>query len=146
KHLTVASVHQLVVGVLAMSGIEGVVTNHCQTFFRQVILDDLVQILVMAPGEMHAVETTTLLIDAARALIERNLAVRIIRKKLGENDLLRKSAPHRERIANHRPLGLAEQAEHLTKIMDQTRQDKPARLASATNGFGHLHEVLDLTK
>src|SRR5439155_9226095 len=86
------------------------------------------------------------LVDPAASLVFGYAAVRVVREELREHDLVRKRTTDRERIADDRPLGLAEQAQNLTEVMNQTGQNEPARVSVAANRFRHLQEVLDLTE
>ena len=64
--------------------------------------------------------------------------------RLRVDDLRRPAATHRERVADDRPLRLAEQAENLAEVVHQAGDDEPARLVGGADGFGGLHRVLDL--
>src|SRR5437870_3162176 len=80
---------QPMISGLPMAGIKGVVADHVERFLRQVVLHDLVQVLVIPPGEVDVGKPAPLLVDAAESLIGRHLAVGIVGEKLGEDDFVR---------------------------------------------------------
>jgi len=49
-----------------------------------------------------------------------------------------------KRVAHHRPLRLAEEAEHLAEIVDQAGEHEPAGMPVAADRLGRLQKVLDL--
>ena len=73
-----------------------------------------------------------------------DLAVGIVPEELGEDDLVGVAAADRERVADDRPLRLAEEAEDLAQVVDQPGQDEPAGMAVGADRLGGLHQVLDL--
>ena len=132
------------VSPFAVGGVEGVIADHGQSFFRQMILDDMIEVLVVAPRQVDAVQPAARLVDAALGLIGGDGLVGVVLEELGENDLLRVSAADGERVADDGPLRLAEEAEDLAEVVNQPGQDEPARVAGGANGLGRLHQVLDL--
>src|SRR5262249_13102627 len=79
-------------------------------------------------------------------LVFGNLRVRVIREILRQDDFVGKGTTDRKRIAHNRPLRLAEQTQDLAEIVDQTRQDEPARVPIAANRLRYLEQVLDLAQ
>ena len=98
----------------------------------------------MAPGQVKVVEPHVRRIDAVGRLILCHMGVGVTGEELGVDDLGAPGTTHGEGIADHRPLRLTPQAEHLAQIVDQARQHHPIRLTGGANGFGRLHAVLDL--
>ena len=65
KHFFVVVIHQVAVGAMTMRGIERVIAEHVQSFFREIGFRDLIDVLVMPEGEMDVVEPATRRVNAA---------------------------------------------------------------------------------
>ena len=104
----------------------------------------MVQVFVVSPRHVDAVQPAARLVDPALSLVFGDVAVGVFLEEFGEDDLVRVAAADRERVADHGPLRLAEEAEDLAQVVDQPGQDEPAGMSVGTDRLGGLHEVFDL--
>src|SRR6266516_604430 len=104
EHFLVPTVHEVLIFPFAVRRIEGVIANHVKGLRRQVIFDDVIQIFVMAPGEMNVFQAAAFRVDAGSSLVFRLPAVGIVGEELMKDDLVRIAAAYRKRIAYHGPL------------------------------------------
>src|SRR6185503_7467669 len=102
---SIAVVHQVRVGTLAMSRVKRVIANHGERLVGQAPAEHLKEILVVPPGKVEAVEAAARFIDAAGGPILGYRTVGIFGEELRVYDALRKCAADRERVADDRPLG-----------------------------------------
>ncbi len=142
--LQVLVVHQVPVGAFAVDGVEGVVADHVEGGERQVFLDHVIQVLVVAPGHVHAIESAALVVDAAGGGVQRVRGIGVGGEEPVEHDALVEGAAHGVGIADDGPLGLAEEAEDLAEVVDQPREDEPVRMAVPADRLGRLQQVLEL--
>src|SRR5437870_4213893 len=49
EHVLVVIVHQVLVFALEVRGVEGVVAQHIEAFFRQIVFGDMVDVLIVSP-------------------------------------------------------------------------------------------------
>ena len=129
-----------------MPRVEGVVAEHVKPLDRKVVLADVINVFVVAPGEHHVVEPASLLVHPGRGLVARVLAVGVRLEESGKDDLVGVGASRREGVPHHRPLRLPPEAKNLAKVMNQAGQDEPARMAVAADLLRRLKEVLELGK
>src|SRR3990172_4403268 len=92
------------------------------------VREHLMEILVVAPREVHPVETAALAVDAEARGVLAHAAVGIRDEELREDDPLRERAAHRERVADHGPLRLTEEMQDLAHVVEETGEHHPARL------------------
>src|SRR5437870_4825354 len=107
EHFLVPAVHEVLIFPFAVRRIEGVIANHVKGLRRQVIFDDVIQVFVMAPGEMNVFQAAAFRVDAGSSLVFRLAAVGIVGKQLMKDDLVRIGAAYWKRIADHGPLRLS---------------------------------------
>ena len=81
-------IHQVIIRTFAMAGVERVIADHGQGRLGEVILDDVIQVLVVAPGEVDAIEPAARFVDAACRLILGDIRVGVFPEELGEDDLV----------------------------------------------------------
>src|SRR5216117_1555688 len=108
EHFLVPAVHEVLIFPFAVRRIEGVIANHVEGLRRQVIFDDVIKILVMAPGEMNVFQAAAFRVDARSSLVFRLATVGIVGEELMKDDLVRIGATYWKRIAHHGPLRLSE--------------------------------------
>ena len=60
------------------------------------------------------------------------------------DDLRRIRAADGKRVADHRPLRLAVEAEHLAQIVHETGQHEPVWMTVGANRFGRLQQMFEL--
>ena len=113
------------VGAVLVPGIERVISQHVLRRLRQILLRHVIDVLVVPPRQVDALQPAAFLIDAAGSLVRRHEAVGVVGEELGEDDLLGISASHGEGIADDGPLRLAEQAKDLAQVVDQADDDEP---------------------
>ena len=142
--VAVAVVHQVGVLALAVRRVEGVIADHRQALVGEVVLDDVVEILVVAPGHVDVVQPAARLVDPALGLVFGHVPVGVVLEELVEDDLLGVAAADREGVAHDGPLGLAQEAEDLAQVVDQAGEDEPAGMAVGPDGLGGLHQVFNL--
>src|SRR5437899_2038033 len=73
-------------------------------------------------------------------------AVGVLGEELMENDFVRPGAPDRKCIADHCPLWFAEEAKDFAKIVDQSGENEPARVAVVPDLLGGLEQMFELRK
>src|SRR5215467_2697172 len=93
---------------------------------------------------MNFVEATIRLIDAILGLILGNSTIGICPEEFRENNIGRIGAADGEGITYDGPLRLAIQAENFSEIVQETRENEPARMTVFANCFGSLKQVFDL--
>ncbi len=135
---------QMCVFARLMNDIARVIAQHPQRLFRQIILDDVVQIFVVSPRQMHVVKTTMWFVNAIFGVELRIVRIRIGGEKFGVHDFIRKRATNRIRVAHDRPLRLIPFTEHFAEIVNEPGENKPARMPVLANRFGGLQGVNDL--
>ena len=84
------------------------------------------------------------LIDTVGRVVARVFAIGIGLKELRENDLWRISATRGKSIPHHGPLRLTPKAENLAQVVNEAREDHPARLPIAAQVLSRLKQVLQL--
>jgi hypothetical protein len=151
EHLPVLITHEVLVRALPVPGVERVVANHGKGLIGEggLVLDDVVKILVMTPREHDVVKTTVGRVDAELGV---KVGVDSIGVSLGKcirvDDLIRESTANGESITNNVPLSLSlefgKKEHQLAKVVNETSQLHPSRLAIAANSFSRLEEMLDL--
>ena len=120
------------------------IADHVLRRLRHIVLEQVVQVLVVAPGHVHLVQPAVSAVDAQFAVVAAVLAVRVGGKKLGVDDAVRVPAADREGVAHHRPLRLAKQAQHLAQVVHEAGQHKPVGVAVGADRLGGLQQVADL--
>src|SRR5262245_32227849 len=95
---------------------------------------------------MNSIQPAAFLVNPQGSLEPRVLRVWIRGKVLGEDDGVRVSAAHRERISDYGPLRFAPQAQNLAQIVDQAGQDEPARISIPADLLGGLQQMFELGK
>ena len=115
-----------------------------ERFNGQVILDDVVDVLVVAPRQVDAVEAGVFLVDAEARGHHGVPAVGVQVKIFGIDAPIGELAADRERIPDYRPLRFAEMAEQLSQVVDQAGDDQPAWLPGAAHRLCGLQRVFDL--
>ena len=146
EHELVVRTHQVAVSAMAVSGVKRVVAEHVLRFFGQVSAGDLVDVFVMTEGKVNAIETAIGLINAVPGLERRILSVRIGNEEFGKNDFAGVGTTDRESVSDDGPLRLAIKAENLAKVVQESGEDKPARMTVLADGFGGLEEMFKLGK
>ena len=148
EHLLVVVVHQLVVRAAAVPRVEGVVADHGEGLGGQggLALDDVVEVLVVAPGEHDVVEAAAGAVDAELGAVDLVAVVRVVLEGLGAvDDTVVKGAADGEGVTDNVPLAFGgEEIQQLAQVVDQARQLHPARLTVTTDGLGGLEQMLDL--
>ena len=77
EHLAIVIVHEVLVGVLTVLRVEGVVADHVQSRFRDVVFDHVVQVLIVAPGHVHIVQATVGFVYTVGGIVAFILAIRV---------------------------------------------------------------------
>ena len=72
------------------------------------------------------------------------LRIRIGGEEFAVDDLRRIGTAGRKRVADHRPLRLAEEAQHLAQVVDEAGQHHPVRLPVRAHRLRRLQQVVDL--
>ena len=143
-------IHQLVVRPGVVPGVKRVVTDHSQRLGRQdgLLLADVVEVLIVAPGEHDVVQATARRVDTVLGAVDLVVVVRVILEGLGAvDDTVVESQSDGEGITHDIPLAAGtEEVQQLAQVVDETGQLHPARLAIAADGLCGLQEVLDLRK
>src|SRR6266498_4921715 len=98
----------------------------------------------MAPGEMNVFQAAAFRVDAGSSLVFRLAAVGIVGEELMKDDLVRIGAAYWKRIADHGPLRLSVKTEDFSQIVNEARQDEPARMSIPADLFGRLKQMLKL--
>ena len=139
-----------------MPGVETVVSYHCECFLRKgaLVLDDVVEVLVVAPAEHETVEAATGRVDAIRVGVGGVVVDWVAGVGVGGeggfavDDGGRKGAADGEGVADDVPLAgrTGKEVEELAEVVDEPGELHPAWLAIAAHGFGGLKEVFDLRK
>ena len=64
-------VHELVVGTLVVPRVEGVVADHSESFIGEsrLLLGDVVEVLIVTPGEHNLIKTTARAVDTVLCLL-----------------------------------------------------------------------------
>src|ERR1043166_2528343 len=93
---------------------------------------------------MHVVEPDTFLVNAGTRLVFCVLRVGIVFEEILEHDAVGVAATDRERIAYDGPLRLAIKAKNFSEVVNETCENKPARLSIATNLLRGLQQVFEL--
>ena len=75
----------MVVCSFAVPWIEGVVADHVECFFGKVVLDHVVEVFVVAVGEVHVVEAASWFVDSVFGLVFGDVVVGIELEIFGEN-------------------------------------------------------------
>src|ERR1044072_7096696 len=95
---------------------------------------------------MHIIQSAIGLVYAVFGIISFVVDIRVVFEKFRIYDLIRELAANRAGISYYCPLRFAEQAKHLTHIMNETGQHKPVGMTVCTNSFCCLQQVLRLVK
>lgn len=150
-HLPVLVAHEVAVSALTVPGVEGVVADHGQGLVgeRGLVLDDVVEVLVVAPAEHDVVETAVGRVDAVLGVVVGVGGIGVALSEGGRVDAaVREGAADSEGVADDVPLALGaelrEEDHELAEVVDETSQLHPAGLAIAADGLGGLEKVLDL--
>src|SRR5580704_7539398 len=109
------------------------VADHVQRGLGHVILDHVVQVFIVPPGQADIVQTAILSVDAKMRAITWTLAVRVVLEEFRENNLVGKRRANRKRVAHHGPLRLAKKAKDFPQVMDEAGKDEPSRMTIASN-------------
>lgn len=149
QHLMVLLAHELPVRTLLVPGVEAVVADHGESLVGQLalVLDDVVEVLVVAPAEHDVVEADAGRVDAELGAVDGVVVVRVALEGVRVDAALVEAAADGEGVADAVPLALREAVpeEHqLAQVVDQARQLHPARLAVAPHRLGALQQVVDL--
>lgn len=147
QHLVVLLIHHPSIRVLLMPGVERVVADHSQTLIRdsRLVLHDVVEVLVVAPGQHDVVHTAAGHVDAVLSAVDLVVVVGVALEGVGVDDALVEGATDGECVADDVPLALGiVEEEKLAQVVDQTDELEPAGLAVAANGFCGLEKVVDL--
>lgn len=148
EHLLVVVVHQLVVRTGVVPGVERVVADHGEGLVRKggLVLDDVVEVFVVAPGEHDVVQTAARAVDSELGVVDGVVEVLVVLEGLAAvDDALIEATADGECVSDDIPLTLGvEEVEQLAQVVDETGQLHPAGLAVAADGLGGLQEVLDL--
>jgi hypothetical protein len=124
-----------------------VVTDHRQRLIREsaLLLAEVVQVLVVAPGEHDVVKTAAFTVDAVLGAVHWGFGVWIVDKGARVDDAILKRTADCEGVAYDIPLAFGTvEEEELAKIVDQAGQPEPLWLIIATDGLSGLQQVLDL--
>ncbi|SPQ25016.1 89b13250-4d62-48bf-a38d-91ee954c6ffb [Thermothielavioides terrestris] len=125
--------------------------DYCQSLARQraLVLQDQVQILVVAPAHQQLVHAAPGRVHAILRAVHLVGRVRVSLEHLGEDASLVEAAADRKRVAHDVPLagGAVVQHEHdLSQVVDESSQLHPSRLAIAADRLGALQQVVDLAE
>ena len=141
-------IHQLVVRPGVVPGVERVVTDHRQRLRGQdrLLLADMVEVLIVAPGEHDVVQPTARRVDTVLGAVDLVVVVRVILEGLGAvDDTVVEAQTNGEGITHNIPLATGiEEVQQLAQVVEEPRQLHPARLAVAADGLCGLQEVVDL--
>lgn len=108
-------------------------------------LADVVQVLVVAPGEHDVVEAAGGGVDAVLGGVDGVDGVRVGGEGAGVDDAFVEAAADGEGVADDVPLALGGvEEEEFAEVVDQPRELEPGGFAVAADGLGGLEEVLDL--
>src|SRR5690349_12243246 len=118
-----------------MPWIEGVVADHIERGKRKVLLQHLVKVLVVRPGEMHAIQAAAFAVYTERGLVLRDCAIWIVREELVVDNLVGEPAADRKCVADNGPLRLPEQAEHLADVVHKPGEHEPVWMAVGADRF-----------
>jgi hypothetical protein len=144
KHLAVPFVGKVPVGVFSVPGIEGVVTDHVEGGFGEIIFDHVIEVFVVSPAHEHIVESAFLLVDPGLRLILGNLLIRVLVEEFREDDGIGIGASDGKSIADDSPLWFAVEAEDFTEVVDEAGEDEPSWVSIGADLLGGLDEVLEL--
>lgn len=148
QHLVVMLIHELTIGSLSVPGVERVVADHCQAFFRdcRLILHDVIKIFIVAPADHDILQSTTRRVNSIFGAIHLVVIVLIVFERLvAENDPVIKGATDREGVANNVPLSFSpEEEQQLSKIVNQPHKLHPSGLSFVANRLGRLQQVRHL--
>lgn len=148
QHLVVFLVHQFAVSTLSVPRVERVVANHRKSFIRNsgLVLDDVVKVLVVAPGKHHIVHANTRLVDAELGLVDLVVVILVVLEGFrAEDDTVVKGTAHWECVSHDIPLAVGtEEEQQLSKIVDQTDELHPARLAIFAKSLCSLQQMCEL--
>ena len=81
-------VHEMNVCPFAMRSIKRMVADHCQSFFREMILDDMVKIFVVPPRHVNVIKAAARFIDTALRLVLGDVEVRVLGEELWKDNLI----------------------------------------------------------
>lgn len=141
-------VHQLVISSFAVPGVERVVSDHGQALVWNggLVLNDVVEILIMTPREHDVVKSTSRGVDTSLGAVDRVLKILVVLEGLcSKDDPVIEGAANRERITDNVPLSLsAVEEEKLAKVMNETNELHPARLAIFAKSFSSLKQMRHL--
>ena len=98
----------------------------------------------MPKRHVHVFQAAIRFVNAELRLILRNIPIRIPREILRKDNIRRPRAPHRERVSNDPPLGLAVQAQTLAQVVNESDENHPARVSVGANCLRGLQQMLDL--
>jgi len=147
QHLLVVFVHEVVIRAGIVPGVEAVVSDHGQRLIwqRRLLLDDMVQVLIMAPTEHDLIESTAFAVDAVLGAVDRVVVVLVAFEGIWIDDTLIEGTAHREGVANDVPLAFGvEEEKELAKVVNEASELHPARLAITTDSFCGLEQMFDL--
>lgn len=151
EHLPVLVAHEVLVSALSVPGVEGVVADHGKSLVGEggLVLDDVVKVLIVAPREHDIIKAAVGRVNSELGVEIRVGSIRVsFSKGLGVDDLVGESTSNRECVANNVPLTLSlelgEEEHQLAKIVDETSELHPSRLAITTNSLSRLEKMLNL--
>src|SRR5690606_26783386 len=96
------------------------------------------------PGHVYVFQPAIGFVNTVLGIIAWIVGIGVVSKKLVIHDFIGMGAANREGVSHHGPLGLAEETEHFTHIVNKTRQYKPIRMSVRPDGFGGLKQMLKL--
>jgi len=147
QHLLILLVHHPAVSSLLVPGVEAVVADHGKSLIGNgaLLLDDVVEVLVVAPADHDVVETAARCVDTVLGAVDGVLAVGVVLESAGVDDAVVELAADDESVTDNIPLTLClEEEEELAQVVDKTDQLEPAGLAIAADSLSGLKQVLDL--
>jgi len=121
-----------------------VIAEHVLGFFGNVAAGNVVDVLVVAEGEMDVVESAVRFVDAVLGLVLWDIAVGAGGEEFRENNFAGVGTTYREGVADHGPLRLTIETEDFAEVVEESGEDEPAGMAVLANRFGRLQEMFDL--
>src|ERR1043165_5985543 len=116
EHLPILVVHQELIIILAVRRIEGMIPDHVESFSREMIFDDMIEVFVVSPGEVHLVQPATFCVNADSRLETWLAAVGIVAEILMKDDIVRPGTADREGIPYDGPLRFSKKTKDFAEI------------------------------
>lgn len=118
----------------------------CVRLTSRLVLADLVHVLIVTPAEQDVVQTAVRLIDTVLGVQLGVVIVGVRLEGVGVDNLVGKLAADNEGVTDNVPLTVGtEETEKLAKIVNQTSDLHPFRLAVSSNSLSGLKKVLNLS-